>query len=77
MTYLKEKPEAVCRECESLSPHAIMLNVPAAHWECRTPDLATDKGWCPVTGREQTNYPLCRVVNADGNCPHYEPREKA
>lgn len=72
MTYLREKPEVVCRECE----HTIMHWQAEKEWECSAPANTTDAGWSTLTGSKMINRALCRVANHDGKCQHFEPRNE-
>lgn len=76
--YLSEKPKVVCKFCQ----HHIFHEQVDDFDECcfTSYDGCTAQGptvtWCPVTGREQTNWSLCRVVNQDGKCKHFEVKRK-
>lgn len=69
--YLREKPKVVCKECEHCTEN------PCQESSCWAPASRKGIGWDPVTGEEQISNSLCRVVNEDGKCKHYEPRGNA
>ena len=61
--YVKEKPEAVCAECQDY-----------AHYgdACHSPSSGL-REWNTVSGA--IKFPPCTEVNKDGKCPHFKQRE--